>query len=133
VPAYGLAGTVTRGAGFTLAGGLAMAALALAGVHHPLAIAAPQWLYSFAHGLHQPCGQAAVTGPFPRNAGAASAMAGFALALAAVGIGAWLGVAMNGTVYPVTLTIAAMSVVTAAVAWTLVRRHGDAAALPQPA
>ena len=123
---YGLAGAVKRGAVFTLVGGLTMAALSLAGVFSPWAIAVPQFIYSFGHGVHQPCGQAAVVGPFPRSAGAASALAGFILAAGAVLVGAWLGVAMDGTVFPLTLTVGAMSVTTAAVAWTLVQRHGEA-------
>ncbi len=100
---HGLAGAVKRGAVFTLAGGLSMAALALAGVLGPWAIVLPQLLYSFGHGIHQPCGQAAVVGPFPQHAGAASALAGFILAAGAVAIGAWLGVSMDGTVLPMTL------------------------------
>jgi DHA1 family bicyclomycin/chloramphenicol resistance-like MFS transporter len=122
---HGLAGAVRRGALFTLLGGVSMAGLALAGVIGPWAIALPQFVYSFGHGIHQPCGQAAVVGPFPRHAGAASALAGFILAAGAVAVGAWLGVAMDGTVYPMTLTIGFMSICTALVAWTLVQRHGE--------
>ena len=103
-----------------------MMGLAAAGVIGPWAIVVPQFIYAFGHGIHQPCGQAAVVGPFPDHAGAASALAGFILAAAAVAVGAWLGVAMNDTVYPLVLTVGAMSVVTALVAWTLVQRHGDA-------
>ncbi len=124
---YGLAGAVRRGAVLTLAGGLLMAGLALAGVHNAWAIALPQLVYAFGHGIHQPCGQAAVTGPFPAHAGAAAALGGFALAIVAFAVGGWLGVSMNGTVYPVTLTIGAFSILTALVAWTLVQRHGEPA------
>jgi len=123
---HGLAGAVRRGAAFTLAGGVSMAGLAWAGVIGPWAIALPQFVYSFGHGIHQPCGQAAVVGPFPQHAGAASALAGFILAAVAVAVGAWLGVAMNDTVVPLVMTVAAMSVATALVAWTLVQRHGEA-------
>ncbi len=122
---HGLAGAVRRGAVFTLIGGVSMAALSLAGVIGPWSIAVPQFVYAFGHGVHQPCGQAAVVGPFPQNAGAASALAGFLLAGGAVLVGAWLGVAMNGTVLPLTLTVGAMSVATALVAWTLVQRQGE--------
>ena len=122
---HGLAGAVKRGAAFTLAGGASLAALAWAGVIGPWAIAMPQFLFAFGHGIHQPCGQAAVIGPFPQQAGAASALAGFILAAVAVAVGAWLGVAMNGTVYPLVLTVGAMSAATALVAWTLVQRHGQ--------
>ena len=123
---HGLAGAVKRGAAFTLAGGVSMAGLAWAGVISPWAIAVPQFVYSFGHGIHQPCGQAAVVGPFPQHAGAASALAGFILAATAVAVGAWLGVAMNGTVWPLVTTVGAMAVATALVAWTLVQRHGEA-------
>lgn len=120
---HGMAGAVRRGAGFTLAGGLSMAALAAAGVLSPWAVLAPQCLYCFGHGLHQPCGQAGVVGPFPRAAGAASALAGFALALVAFGVGRWLGVALDGTVRPLAYGLAFWAVLTSAVAWLLVQRH----------
>jgi DHA1 family bicyclomycin/chloramphenicol resistance-like MFS transporter len=42
-----------------------------------------------------------------------------------VAVGAWLGLAMDGTVYPLVATVGAMSVATALVAWTLVQRHGE--------
>ena len=48
------------------------------------------------------------------------------LAAAAVGVGAWLGVSMDGTVFPLVTTVGAMAVATALVAWTLVQRHGEA-------
>ena len=44
-------------------------------------------------------------------------------------VGAWLGVAMNGTVVPLMLTQSAMALLTVAVALTLVQRHGIA---PRP-
>ena len=123
---HGLAGAVKRGAAFTLVGGLSMVGLAWAGVIAPWAIFVPQFVFSFGHGIHQPCGQAAVVGPFPHHAGAASALAGFILAAAAVGVGAWLGVSMDATVFPLVTTVGAMAVATALVAWTLVQRHGEA-------
>jgi len=123
---HGLAGAVKRGAAFTFVGGVSMLGLAWAGVIAPWAIFVPQFVYSFGHGIHQPCGQAAVVGPFPHHAGAASALAGFILAAAAVAVGAWLGVSMDGTVFPLVTTVGAMAVATALVAWTLVQRHGEA-------
>jgi DHA1 family bicyclomycin/chloramphenicol resistance-like MFS transporter len=66
-----------------------------------------------------------VVGPFPQHAGAASALAGFILAAMAVAVGAWLGLAMNGTVYPLVTTVSVMALATALVAWTLVQRHGE--------
>lgn len=123
---HGLAGAVRRGAVFTLAGGAVMVALALAGVRSPWAIVLPQMLFAFGHGIHQPCGQVAVVAPFPQQAGAASALAGFILAAVAVVVGAWLGATMDGTVMPLVLTIGTLALATSVVAWTLVQRHGDA-------
>jgi len=119
---YGMTHTIARGGAFSLAGGLLMAALSLAGWHHPLAIAGPQMLFMIGHGIHQPIAQAAVAGPFPENAGAASALAGFVLALSSFWVGLGLGIAMNGTVYPLTLTLGVFALLTATVAWTLVPR-----------
>lgn len=119
---HGIARTVRRAAAFSLAGGLGMAALSLAGVTNPWAICLPQMVFNFGHGIHQPCGQAGVVGPFPQAAGAASALSGFMSAAAAFLIGLWLGRAIDGTVFPLTLTLGLFSMLTAAVAWTLVQR-----------
>ena len=124
---HGLVGTVHRGAFFTLAGGLGMAACAF--------IAAPPWpavlfvhsLYTFGHGMHQPCGQAGAVGPFPQMAGVASALAGCVLALVAFAVGMGLGSALDGTLRPLGVGLAVAACATAAVAWTLVRRHGEVA------
>ena len=127
---HGLAGAVKRGAAFTLAGGASMAVLAWAGVISPWAIAIPQFIYAFGHGIHQPCGQVVVVGPFPQHAGAASALAGLMPAATAVAVGAWLGMAMDGTVYALTNTVGVMALATALVAWTLVERDRRAGLIP---
>ena len=130
---HGLRGAVGRAAGWTLSGGLLLAGLSLAGVVGPWAIALPHMLYAFAHGVHQPCAQAAVVGPFPAHAGAASALAGFLTAALAFALGLWFGQVIGNTVYPLTLTQGLMAVLTALVAWTLVQRHGEASSAPEPA
>jgi DHA1 family bicyclomycin/chloramphenicol resistance-like MFS transporter len=111
------------GGWFTLAGGLAMAGAGGAGVHAVWAVLLPQCLFTFGHGIHQPCGQAGVVGPFPKAAGAASALAGLLLALTAFGIGRWLGVSMDGTRAPHGLRPGLLGLATSTVAWTLVQRH----------
>ena len=121
---HGLVGAVWRGGFFTLAGGVSMLALALAGVHAVWAVLLPQCLFAFGHGLHQPCGQAGSVGPFPQTAGAAAALAGFALALPAFFVGRWLGGALDGSVLPLAQGMAFWSVLTAGTAWTLVQRAG---------
>jgi DHA1 family bicyclomycin/chloramphenicol resistance-like MFS transporter len=123
---HGMTGAVWRAAWFTLVGGLSMAALAAAGVQTVWAILVPQLFFAFGHGTHQACGQTGAVGPFPQQAGAAAALAGFVLAVVAFGIGQWLGQALDGTTKPLAYGIAVGSVVTVLIAWTTVQRHGDA-------
>jgi MFS transporter, DHA1 family, multidrug resistance protein len=133
---HGLRTTVAIGGGLSLSGGVLLAGLSLAGAHEwsVWTVIAPQWLYALGHGIHQPCGQAGAIGPFPDKAGTAASLSGFCMMLTAFLIGLWLGRSLGGTVLPLTLGIAACSVVVAAIAWTLVQRHGDprptASALP---
>lgn len=119
---HGMAATVRRGALFTLAAGALVVGLALAGVHSVWAVLLPQWLYCFGHGMHQPCGQAGAVGPFPRSAGAASALAGLLLATTAFCVGRWLGGVLDDGLLPFALGLGFWSLLTATVAWTLVRR-----------
>lgn len=121
----GLRRTVRLGAWFTLAGGSASMLLSVAGVHTVWALLVPQYLYAIGHGIHQPCGQAGAVGPFPEKAGTAASLSGFVMTLTALAAGLWLGRTLDGTVYPLTFSIFAFSVGVAAVAWTLVQRHGE--------
>jgi DHA1 family bicyclomycin/chloramphenicol resistance-like MFS transporter len=121
---HGMAGSVARGALFTLAGGV-LACVAVWADRGALGwFLAAHACHALGHGIHQPCGQAGAVGPFPQAAGAASALAGFVLAAVAFGIGLWLGRALDGTVWPLGAGVAFWSVATTAVAWTLVHRHG---------
>jgi hypothetical protein len=45
----------------------------------------------------------------------------------AAAICVWIGIGYNGTVYPLTLTVAGCSVMCCVVAFTLVRRDGEVA------
>mgnify|MGYP001259480731 CR=1 FL=1 len=128
---HGLRGAVRRAAWLTLVGGVSMAALDAAGVRSVWAILIPQWIFSFGHGVHQPCGQAAAVGPFPEKAGTASAITGFLMMSVAFGAGIWLGRTLHGVSWPMTGGIALFSTLLAVVAWTLVQRHGDAQALAE--
>ncbi|MFT3956230.1 MAG: multidrug effflux MFS transporter [Piscinibacter sp.] len=127
---HGLRGAVRRGALFTLAAGLSMAALALAGVHAPWAVMLPSWLFCIGHGVHQPCGQTGAIGPFPEKAGTAASLSGFWMMLVAFVVGLFLGQTGGDTVYPMTLGFATLALALCAVAWTLVQRHGEPA-IPQ--
>jgi DHA1 family bicyclomycin/chloramphenicol resistance-like MFS transporter len=74
--------------------------------------------------------------PFPQAAGAASALSGFLMMVAAFFMGGWLGKSLaaigegSGSVLPLTNGIWFWSVLIAATAWTLVQRHGE---VPTPA
>jgi DHA1 family bicyclomycin/chloramphenicol resistance-like MFS transporter len=122
---HGLRGTARRGAWFSLAGGVGMAGLSLAGVESAWAIVLPQALYAIGHGVLQPCGQAGVVGPFPDKAGTAASLSGFAMMLTAFAIGLWLGHALDRSPLPLTLGVGAFGVLVALVARTLVQRDGD--------
>ncbi|TFZ05051.1 Bcr/CflA family efflux MFS transporter [Ramlibacter rhizophilus] len=110
----------------TLLAVTSMALLALAGVRSVWAILVPFWLYMLAHGVHQPCGQAAAVAPFPHAAGAASALNGFLMMVVAFLMGAWLGQQAGGSVRPLVLGVWFWGSALALVAWTLIRRHGEA-------
>ena len=121
---HGLAATAKRGAVFTLAGGLLVAALALAGYSSVATLLLPQWIMIFGHGVLQPCGQTGAVGPFPQRAGAASALSGFLIAIGAFAVGAWLShaLAAEATARTVALTLGTLAACTATVTWTLVQR-----------
>lgn len=120
----GVRKTVAIAGAMSLTGGAVMGILALAGVQSGWAIALPHALFMLGHGIHQPCGQSGAVGPFPQAAGAASALNGFLMMVAAFGVGQWLGTHLDGTVLPMTSGIWFWSTLIAASAWTLVRRYG---------
>ena len=116
--------TVAIAALISLAGGTLMGGIALAGVVSVWAVLLPLGLFMLGHGIHQPCGQSGAIGPFPKSAGAASAMNGFFMMVVAFGIGSWLGVRLDGTVLPLTNGVWFWSVLIALSAWLLVRKYG---------
>jgi len=118
----GMVATVRQGSWFTLAAAVVALAMLLFDLRSTPAVLLVYGLFAFGHGHHQPCGQAGVVAPFPRSAGAASALAGLLLALVAFGIGRWLGVSIDGSVRPLALGVAFWSLLTCVVAWTLVPR-----------
>lgn len=125
-----IADTVARGACFTALGALGMGLAAFVLPPSPWALMIPHVGIMLGHGVLQPCGQAGAVGPFPRQAGAAAALSGFAIALAAFAVGAWLSASLDGTVTPLAATMMVLGLCTAACAWTLVRQHGRPPARP---
>lgn len=109
---------------FTLTGGASIVLLAWSGVVAGWAIMLPMSAFIFAHGIHQPCGQSGAVAPFPQAAGAASALNGFLMMLAAFATGHWLGTHMDGTVLPMAYGLGFWSLLLTVSAWTLVQRYG---------
>lgn len=127
LPRLGVRRSVAVAGALTLTGGTLMGVLALAGVQGPWAILLPFWLFMLGHGVHQPCGQSGAVGPFPQAAGAASALNGFLMMVAAFAIGGWLGARLDGTVFPLVNGVWFWSACIALSAWTLVQRYGEPA------
>ncbi len=124
VPRPGMPWTMRRGALLQLGAGGAIAGLALAGLHHPLALLLPQFVFLIGHGLIQPVAQAGSVARFAHSAGVATAALGLVMMVVAALVGQWIGASYNGTVYPLTLTIAACGAASALATFTLVKRHG---------
>ncbi len=121
---FGVQRTVAIGGGFSLLGGCWMALNAWLGWQSVVGLMGPFYLFVLAHGIHQPCGQSGAVGPFPKAAGAASALGGFLMMVAAFVTGLWLGAVKDGSAMPMAQSIAFWSVLTALSAWLLVLRHG---------
>jgi DHA1 family bicyclomycin/chloramphenicol resistance-like MFS transporter len=121
---FGVAQTVAIGGAFSLVGGCLMALNAWLGEPSVECLMGPFYLFILAHGIHQPCGQSGAVGPFPKAAGAASALGGFLMMGAAFVTGLWLGAAKDGSALPMAQSIAFWSVLTALSAWLLVLRRG---------
>lgn len=125
LPRFGLRRTLVYAGALTLSGGTLIGVLALAGWHTGWAIMLPFYLFMLGHGVHQPCSQSGAVGPFPQAAGAASAVNGFLMMMAAFAVGSWLGSHMDGTVYPLALGVWFWSVLIALLAWTAVQKYGE--------
>jgi DHA1 family bicyclomycin/chloramphenicol resistance-like MFS transporter len=125
LPRFGLRRTVAIAGMFSFAGGTGLGLLALAGLQRGWAIMLPYYLFMLAHGVHQPCSQSGAVGPFPQAAGAASALNGFLMMIAAFGVGGWVGLRLDGTVFALTNGVWFWSVCIALLAWTVVQVHGE--------
>ena len=121
---FGVTQTVAIGGVFSLVGGGWMALNAWLGGQSVLSLMGPFYWFILAHGIHQPCGQSGAVGPFPKAAGAASALGGFLMMAAAFITGLWLGAVQDGSALPMAQSIAFWSVITALSAWLLVLRRG---------
>ena len=123
--AIGVRRTVALAGSISLAAGSAMGVLAWMGVQNVPALIGPMALFMLGHGVHQTCGQSGAAWPFPQAAGAASALNGFFMMLAAFAMGAWLGANLDSQSSAMAYGIWFWSVGIALTAWTLVQWHGE--------
>ena len=122
---HGLRKTVAIAGVLSLCGAGTLLLLASIGVRQPVALLLPFYLFMVAHGMHQPCGQSGCVGPFPHAAGAASALNGLMMMVAAFGVGLWVGTHLDGSIWPLVQGVAFWATILALVAWTLVQKFGD--------
>lgn len=121
---WGVPYTVAIGGSLSLLGGGWLLFDAWVGWQTLTGLMGPFYLFILAHGIHQPCGQSGAVGPFPKAAGAASALGGFLMMVAAFVTGWWLGAVKDDSALPMALGIAFWSAMTAFSAWFLVLRRG---------
>jgi len=105
----GMGRMVQLGAALALAGGVLLAALALAGVAHWSAVVLPMVLYIFGCAFLIPNSTAAALTPFPQMAGIASSLLGaLPFGLGAI-VSALLAAAFDGSTRPMALAIAVLA------------------------
>jgi DHA1 family bicyclomycin/chloramphenicol resistance-like MFS transporter len=106
----GIRAIVRAGTALMLAAGIALGALALADVRHPLAIVVPMFAFMVAFMLTMPPATAGALTPFPDIAGSAASLLSFCQFLVASSAALVVGVAFDGTTRPMALTIGVASV-----------------------
>ncbi|HLB79528.1 MAG TPA: Bcr/CflA family drug resistance efflux transporter, partial [Dongiaceae bacterium] len=117
---------IAAGAAVSLLGGALLAGIAWAGIGGvglagAAAIVGPMMAYMVGTGLVMPNAMAGAVGPFPRLAGAASALLGFVQMTVAAGVGIAVGHLHDGTARPMATAIALAAVLIAASFLLLVR------------
>ncbi|MBW7923109.1 MAG: multidrug effflux MFS transporter [Burkholderiaceae bacterium] len=119
----GLTRSIRLGATVGLVAGSSMALLAALGVQSLAAVLVPMCFVTAAHGFIQPCCQIGAIDPFPRHAGAATALMGFTMLTIAAFAGWLVGALHDGTVRPLAWAVAASACFSALSAWTLLRNE----------
>lgn len=112
---------IAAGGAVSAAGGLLLAGLAVAGSTGVVAIVLPSAIFMLGTGLVLPNSLAGAIAPYPRSAGAAAALAGFAQMTVAALVGIAIGHAADGTQMPMVIALAACSIAGPAAYWLLVR------------
>ncbi|MGE5146212.1 MAG: multidrug effflux MFS transporter, partial [Candidatus Eiseniibacteriota bacterium] len=97
---------ILTGSVISVLAGLALVALALAGVADPFAIVGPMWLFTAGLGLVIPNGLAGAIGPHQTMAGTASALVGFFQQGSAALVAALVGAALEWSQMSVAFSVA---------------------------
>ena len=113
---------VGLGSLIALLSALALVAINLIAPASVWTVLAPLLPYMIGVGMTLPAAQAGAIGPFPRSAGAASALLGFVQMAVAAAIGAVLGVIGSPSPMPMTLMIAGTGVAQIACYWFVIRK-----------
>jgi MFS transporter, DHA1 family, multidrug resistance protein len=121
---FGLQETTKRAAWMILLAGLAISGLAQAGVQTLWAVVLPFYLFIFAHGVMQSCGQSGSVAHFPTMAGTAAALNGFLMMVFAFATSYWMGAHFDGSALAMTSSMGFWCVLLSATAWFLVPRFG---------
>ena len=122
---------VRLSAAFAVVGALFMTTVAVAtGNPQAWAMIVGHCFIAFAHGVNQPCAQAGAVGDFPRHAGRAAALSGFAMMLAAFFCGQLMAPSLGTSAWPLIVASVIGSAGIAFVAWVLVPRAYSAALTP---
>jgi DHA1 family bicyclomycin/chloramphenicol resistance-like MFS transporter len=106
----GIARLVRTGTALMLVAGLALGALSVAGVQHPLAVIVPMFAFMVTFTLTMPTATAGALTPFPGIAGSASSLLAFCQFVVASTAALVVGLTLDGTTRPMSLAIAAASV-----------------------
>jgi len=106
VIAAGLERMIARGTWLLLTAGVAMAALAWAGLAHPLAVVIPMFVFMAAYMWTIPQATAGALTPYPAIAGSVSSLLSFAQFVIAAGAALVVGLTFDGTARPMATAIA---------------------------
>jgi DHA1 family bicyclomycin/chloramphenicol resistance-like MFS transporter len=112
---------VGLGSFIALLSAVALVAVNLIATASVWTVLAPLLPYMIGVGMTMPAAQAGAIGPFPRSAGAASALLGFVQMGVAAGVGAILGFIGSPSPLPMTLMIALMAVAQMGCHWWVIR------------
>ncbi len=119
---FGIERMVTAGTLLSAVFGLIGALLAWAGIESVAAVLAPFIVVMIGIGFTLPAAIAGAIGPYPKMAGAASALVGFLQLGISAAVGVGVGQILDGTTRPMMTAIAVVSIIGLASFWILVKR-----------